>query len=97
MGPDQSLGAIGVARCDGLVDLLVRPIGELVLCRRAQGYAPLLGQPLDHRLVDGEEYRIARNDGEHVVEADIGFLEAADVADRGLVLGQRLGEQAQIR
>src|SRR6266567_4279901 len=54
MGADQPLGPVRVAGDDGLVDLLVRPVGELVLRRRAQRDAPLLGQPLDHRLVHGE-------------------------------------------
>ena len=96
MGADQSLGPVGVAGDDGLVDLLVRPIGKLVLRRRAQGDAPLLGQPFDHRLMDGKEDRVARNDCEDVVEADVGGFEAADVADRGLVLGQCRCEQAQV-
>jgi len=86
VGAHGALGTVGIVRGDGLVDPLMRPAGDELLARRAQGRAPLLGQPGRDGLVDRGEDRIARNHRQHVVERDVGALEGVEIVE-GLAVG----------
>jgi len=82
MAADNALGAVGIARGNGLIDLLMRPTGDEFLARLAQRDGSLLGEPGDHRLMNGRKHRIARDQREDVVEGDVGPLERVYVVQR---------------
>ena len=86
MGTHRTLGPVGAARRDGLVDRRVGPVGDELLARHAQGDGPLLGQPSHDRLVDRGEDRVARDHRQHVVECDVGPFERMQIVD-GLTVG----------
>ena len=81
MGTHRTLGPVGAARRDGLVDRRVGPVGDELLARHAQGDGPLLGQPSHDRLVDRGEDRVARNHRQHVVECHVGALEGIEIVE----------------
>lgn len=86
MGAHGALGPVGIARGNGVIDPLVRPAGDELLPWRAQGRAPLLGQPGRDGLMDRGEDRVARNHRQHVVERDVGALEGVKIVE-GLAVG----------
>jgi len=81
MGAYGALGPVGIARGNGLVDRLMRPAGDELLTRRAQGRASLLGQPGRDGLMDRGEDRVARNHGQHIVERHVGALEGVEIVE----------------
>ena len=82
MGAYGALRPVGITRDDGVIDRLMRPAGDELLTGRAQGRAPLLGQPGRDGLMDRGEDRIARNDRQHIVESDVGALEGVEIVER---------------
>jgi len=94
---DDALGAVGIARGDGLIDRLMRPIGDELLARLAQGDGPLFGEPGDHGFVNRREHRVARDDRQHVVEGDVRPLERVDVVERQAIGIERRLEFGDLR
>ena len=86
MGAHDTLGPVGVVRGNGVVNRFMRPAGDELLTRRAQGRAPLLGQPGRDGLMDRGEDRVARDHRQHVVERDVGALEGVKIVE-GLAVG----------
>src|SRR5262245_23830323 len=71
----------------------MRTIGvELLVAMILQRNTPLLRQPGDHRLMDGGEDRIARDDRQHIMERDIRLLECAQIIERQAVRLERVGQ-----
>lgn len=93
----HAFGPVGVARGDGVVDLLVRAAGDELLPGRAKGDGPLLGQPRGDGFVDGGEDRVARNDRQYVVKGDVRPLERIEVVERQPVGVERPLELGQVR
>ncbi len=91
----RPFGPIGIACGHGVEDRPVRLVGDLVAAGPQRGLA-LLQQPLDQPFMDGDEDRIARDHRQDIVEADIGLLEALEVADRLPVGGERGFEIRQV-
>ena len=96
MGAYGALGPIGIARGNGLVNLLMRPAGDEFLSGRAQGDGPLLGQPGRDGLMDRGEDRVARNHRQHVVERDVGPLERVEIVEGQAVGLERALERVDI-
>src|SRR5262245_8943745 len=85
MAAHDFLGAVRIARGNGVEHGAMRLIGDFVLTGALQRDVALLGQPCGDGLVDRRINRIARNDREHIVESHIRPFEGRDVVNRRAV------------
>ncbi len=75
--------SLRIAACDTLEDLTMAFDCRILGAGDLQRDRPLARQPFDQPVVDGGIDRVARDRRKHIVEGDIGTLEAFEIASRG--------------
>ena len=87
---------IRIIRRHGLQDPAMRSEGRFLGPRRPQRDRPLAREPFDECVMDSCEDRVAGGLCQHVVEGDIGALEARDVAARGRIRLERVPQPLDV-